>query len=155
MTEIISKPVYRVLSDLTQESRVEAALPLAIKDWVRLRLKEAQEQREVFRTRYGMDFQAFQEAWKEGRIPDEHSYEVERDYWEWEAAVTDTQRLQEMQENLLRPWPSSRPRSMPSPWAQPSVTSPRCGASLRLPSACALGQGSSSSKPPLVVPSWP
>jgi hypothetical protein len=37
--EIISKPVYRVLSDLTQESRVEVALPLAVKDWIRLRLK--------------------------------------------------------------------------------------------------------------------
>ena len=101
MTEIISKPVYRVLSDLTRESRVEVALPLAIKDWVRLKLKEAQDQREIFRERYGMDFPSFKEAWEEGRIPGEHSYEVERDYWEWEAAVTDTERLQEMQENLL------------------------------------------------------
>jgi hypothetical protein len=99
--EIISKPVYRVLSDLTQESRVEVALPLAMKDWVRLRLKEAQERREMFRERYGMDFQTFQEAWEKGRIPDKHSYEVERDYWEWEAAVTDVERLQEMQESLL------------------------------------------------------
>jgi hypothetical protein len=99
--EIISKPVYRVLSDLTQESRVEVALPLAVKDWIRLRLKEAQERREMFREQYGMDFEAFKEAWEQGRIPDKHSYEVEHDYWEWEAAVTDTERLQEMQESLL------------------------------------------------------
>jgi len=100
VTEIISKPVYRVLSDLTQESRVEVALPLAIKDWVRLKLKEAQEQQEMFHERYGMDFQAFKEAWEEGRIPDRHSYTVERDYWEWESAVTDAERLREMQESL-------------------------------------------------------
>lgn len=101
VTEIISKPVYRVLSDLTQESRVEVALPLAVKDWIRLRLKEAQERREMFREQYGMEFEAFKEAWEQGRIPDKHSYEVEHDYWEWEAAVTDTERLQEMQESLL------------------------------------------------------
>jgi hypothetical protein len=101
VTEIISKPVYRVLSDLTQEPRVEVALPLAIKDWVRLKLKEAQEQQEMFRERYGMDFPAFKEAWEEGRIPDRHSYEIEHDYWEWEAAVSDTDRLRKMQENLL------------------------------------------------------
>jgi hypothetical protein len=40
-TDVISKPVYRILSELTQESRLEVALPLAIKDWVRLSLKEA------------------------------------------------------------------------------------------------------------------
>ncbi len=27
--DVISKPIYRVLSDLTQESRVEVALPFA------------------------------------------------------------------------------------------------------------------------------
>jgi hypothetical protein len=96
----ISKPVYRVLSDLTQESRVEVALPLAIKDWVRLKLKETHQQREMFEQRYGMDFSAFQQAWQEGRIASKHSYEVERDYWEWEAVETDEERLQEMLESL-------------------------------------------------------
>ena len=98
--DIISKPIYRVLTDLTQESRVEVALPLAIKDWVRLRLKETRQQREVFEQRYGMDFSAFQQAWQEGHIADKHSYEVERDYWEWEAAETDEERLQQMLASL-------------------------------------------------------
>jgi len=98
---VISKPMYRVLSDLTQESRVEVALPLAIKDWVRLRLKESRGQQESFKQRYGMEFNAFKQAWQEGRISNKHSYHVERDYWEWEAAVTDEERLQEMLESLL------------------------------------------------------
>jgi len=98
--DVISKPIYRILSDLTQESRVEVALPLAIKDWVRLKLKETREQREAFRQRYGMDFPAFKQAWQEGRIADQHSYEVERDYWEWEATVTDEERLRQMLESL-------------------------------------------------------
>jgi hypothetical protein len=98
--DVISKPIYRILSDLTQESRVEVALPLAIKDWVRLKLKETREQREAFEQRYGMDFPTFKQAWQEGRIADQHSYEVERDYWEWEATVTDEERLRQMLESL-------------------------------------------------------
>jgi hypothetical protein len=99
-SDVISKPIYRVLSDLTQESRVEVALPLAIKDWVQLKLKEARRQQEFYRRRYGMEFSAFKQAWQEGRISNRYSYEVERDYWEWEAATTDEERLQEMLESL-------------------------------------------------------
>lgn len=98
--DVISKPIYRILSDLTQEPRVEVALPLAIKDWVRLKLKETREQREAFEQRYGTDFLAFKQAWQGGRIADQHSYEVERDYWEWEATITDEERLREMLESL-------------------------------------------------------
>jgi asparagine synthetase A len=29
-----------------------------------------------------------------------HSYEVEQDFWEWEAAVTDTERYHEMLKSL-------------------------------------------------------
>ncbi|MBC8252850.1 MAG: hypothetical protein H8E35_02325 [Ardenticatenia bacterium] len=99
-TDVISKPVYQVLSDLTQEPRLEVALPIAIKDWVRLRLKETREQQAAFEQRYGMDFPTYKQAWKEGRIANKHSYGVERDYWEWEATVTDEQRLREMLESL-------------------------------------------------------
>jgi hypothetical protein len=98
---VITKPVYQVLSELTQETKVEVALPLAIKDWVRLRLKEARQERGGFEQRYEMDFSAFQQAWQAGRIPNAHSHEVERDYWEWEAAVTDEQQLQRMLDTLL------------------------------------------------------
>ena len=98
--DVISKPVYQVLSDLTGEPRLEVALPLAIKDWVRLKLKEARQQQDAFRQHYGMDFSAFKQAWQQGQIPNQHSYEVERDYWEWEAAVTDEERLREMLESL-------------------------------------------------------
>ena len=96
----ISKPVYRVLADLTQESRIEVVLPLAVKDLVRLKIKETREQREVFEQRHGMDFESFQRAWDEDQIANKYSYEVERDYWEWEAIRTDEARLQQMLESL-------------------------------------------------------
>jgi len=54
----------------------------------------------TFERRYKTDLEAFKRAWDEGRIADKHSYEVERDYWEWEAAVTDEERLQQMVASL-------------------------------------------------------
>lgn len=100
-TDVISKPLYQILSDLTQEPRLEVALPLAIKDLIRLKLKEAREQQEGFELHYGMNFVVFKQLWHTGAIANQHSYEVEQDYWEWEAAVTDEERLQQMLESLL------------------------------------------------------
>lgn len=96
----ISKPIHKILADLTGETRFDVALHLATKDLVRLKLKEAEEQRKWFEERYQMGFEAFKQAWNEGQIPNKHSYEVERDYWEWEASVTDERRLRETLEEL-------------------------------------------------------
>jgi hypothetical protein len=98
---IISKPLYRVVRDLTQEDRIEVGLPLAVKELVRLKLKETQRQRQQFQERYGMDFAAFQSAWHAGKIPNKFDFQTEQDYWQWEAAVTDEARLQEMLDSLL------------------------------------------------------
>ena len=68
---------------------------MTTEDLVRLKLKEAEQQRKQFEERYQMDFEAFKRAWSKGHIPNKHSYEVERDYREWEAAVTDEKRLRE------------------------------------------------------------
>jgi hypothetical protein len=100
LESVITKPIYQLLTDLTREPRVEVALPLAMKDWIRLKLWEAQQQRQDFEGRHGMDFAAFKQAWHAGLIPNAHSYEVEREYWEWEAVVTDEERLQQIAENL-------------------------------------------------------
>ena len=97
---VITKPIYRLLTDPTRESLVEVALPLAMKDWVRLKLWEVRQQRQDFEGRHGMDFAAFKQAWHAGRIPDAHSYEVEREYRDWEAVVTDEERLQQIAGNL-------------------------------------------------------
>ncbi|MBN1583459.1 MAG: hypothetical protein JXA89_22305 [Anaerolineae bacterium] len=62
ISDVISKPIYKILSDLAQESRLEVALPLAIRDWLRLKLKEAREQQEAFEQRYGINFPTFRQA---------------------------------------------------------------------------------------------
>jgi len=96
----ISKPLYKVLTDLTGEARLDIALHLATKDLVRLRLREVAEEIQRFEERYQRTFDAFQQAWEANRIAEKHSYEVERDYWEWEAAVMNRTRLQEILETM-------------------------------------------------------
>jgi hypothetical protein len=101
LEDVVSKPVYRVLADLTQEPRLQVALPLAIKDLLRLKLVETRGRRKDFEQRYGMDFDSFKQAWNEGRIANRYSYQVECDYREWETTVTDEERLSELSETLL------------------------------------------------------
>ena len=47
-----------------------------------------------------MDSAVRELAWEEGRVPNKRAYEVERDYWAWEAAVADEHRLQQMLDSL-------------------------------------------------------
>ncbi|PIX38599.1 MAG: hypothetical protein COZ56_20090 [Armatimonadetes bacterium CG_4_8_14_3_um_filter_58_9] len=96
----ISKPLHRALAELTGEPRLDIAVHLATKDLARLRLKECYEQITQFEEDYGMSFDAFKTAWESGTIADRHSYEVEKNFWEWEAAVTNRARLEETLESL-------------------------------------------------------
>lgn len=101
MTEsVISKSLYKILTDLTGEARLDVALHLATKELVLLKLKQTGEQVEQFEQRYQMDFDQFKQAWDENQIADKHAYEVERDFWEWEAAMTNRARLQEILDSL-------------------------------------------------------
>lgn len=100
ITEVVSKPVYRILNTLTGEPRVEVALPLALKELLQLRLHAANQQRSAFEKRYGVDFPTFQKNWNNAEEVHKHSYEVEQDFWEWEAAVSDVERYHEMLKSL-------------------------------------------------------
>jgi len=97
----ISKSMYRVLSSLTGEQRADIAVELATKDLLRLKVKEVEEQIKDFETRYQMKFAEFKQAWNADKIPAKHSYEVEREYWEWEAAVENVEKLRQMVDDLL------------------------------------------------------
>jgi hypothetical protein len=101
MTETqISKPLQRILFDLTGEDRLDVALQLATKDLLRLKLKEAEEQLAAFQKRYAMDFESFKREWNDNTILNRHSYEVEKDFWEWETADTDRKKIWQMLEHL-------------------------------------------------------
>ncbi len=93
---VIPKATHNLLRRLTGESRPDLALSLALKDLVRLRTESAEARIAVFEKKYFRHFRDFEEAWKEGKIEDAYSYPIEQDYFEWEAAVTDLEMLQEI-----------------------------------------------------------
>lgn len=99
--EIIPRPLYRVLQKMTHEPRIEVALSIAVKDLIRLRLKEVAEQRRAFETKYGMTFAEFRSKFEAEAIPDQYSYTVESDFWDWEAAVTNEAHLLDLQGGVL------------------------------------------------------
>jgi hypothetical protein len=59
---IVSKSIYKILTELTGEQRFDVALHLATKDLVRLKLREAEQQIKNFEQRYSMAFEKFQQA---------------------------------------------------------------------------------------------
>lgn len=96
----ISEPLHGILSKLTGEQRIDAALHVATKDLLHFKLREAEQEAKSFEARYNMTFPQFQEAWQNDQIADKYSYKVEKDYWEWEAAHTEIVWLREMLEKL-------------------------------------------------------
>jgi hypothetical protein len=99
-TLVLPKPAYNILRRLTGETRPEVALSVALKDLVRLRLEAAQGVIAGYEQKYGMPFIDFRAAWQSGGILNTHSYQVEVDYWTWEAAESDIKALQELAESM-------------------------------------------------------
>lgn len=97
-TLVIPKPAHNLLRRLTGETRPDVALSLALKDLVRLRREAAARVVAEFEAKYGMPFERFAQKWQAGEIPGAHTYAVEQDYWNWEAAVSDIQALEELSE---------------------------------------------------------
>lgn len=93
---IVSKQIHKILTDLTGETRFDIALHLATKELLRLKLQEVEREIKAFEERYCINFDDFKRAWDEGKIADKNLYEVEKDYWDWEALVTNREHLEEM-----------------------------------------------------------
>lgn len=97
ISDVIPKPIFRVLTQMTHQPRIDVALSVAVKDWIRLKLKEVDEERSTYEQKYGMNFEEFKQKMHADLIPDSYSYEVEKDYWEWEATTTDAAFLRELE----------------------------------------------------------
>jgi hypothetical protein len=93
-------PQYaKTLTELTDEPRLEVALRLVLKDALEYRFEKVKEGLSQFRDKYGVAFPTFKKQWLTKKIPNRHSYPVERDYWEWEGL---TSRLAVL--NRLKKW---------------------------------------------------
>jgi hypothetical protein len=86
--------IYQALQQLTGEARVEQALPIALKDLIRFKLRALDEKIAAFEQKYGLDFVEFERAWEAGRIENPYSYEVEKDDIDWEIAINQRKDLE-------------------------------------------------------------
>ena len=62
---------------------------MALKQLLTFQKDRAEGLKISFEKNYNMDFPHLEEGWKENKIPQRYSFEVENDYAEWEAAITD------------------------------------------------------------------
>jgi hypothetical protein len=86
--------VYEALRQLTHESRIDRALSIALKDLLKLKTQNLDQQIAAFEKKYSMSFAEFEQACEDGRIEDPYSYEVEKDNWEWETFLTERKELE-------------------------------------------------------------
>ncbi len=96
----LSNPIYEMVSQLTGKPDVNDALTRLLKDFFELKIETLQKQIEVYKQKYGMSYAEFEEACRNGKIEDPYSYEVEKDDWEWETAITEMEDLMEYQQWL-------------------------------------------------------
>ncbi|MBU1486782.1 hypothetical protein KKH56_01860 [bacterium] len=101
MVELVSKATQKVLTELTGEPRVDVALRITLKDSIDHRLEIIEREISAFERKYKMFFKEFKHNWDEGKIPDKYSFEVERDYWEWEGLISRKGKIEGVKEWLI------------------------------------------------------
>jgi len=77
----ISPRLCKFLIETTKTADIEAAFSKIFRDYIDLKLKYLNETIKSFEKKWGMDFESFKKKTKS-----EYSYEVEKDFWEWEEA---------------------------------------------------------------------
>jgi hypothetical protein len=106
VTVSISEPVVRVLYALTHESNLELAIAKVLKELLQFKIQAEMKIIRKFEKKYHMSFSDFEQACQDGRIEDPYSYKVERDDFDWEAAVTNYESFANMQKKLEAIYPS-------------------------------------------------
>ena len=98
MVEILSPQLSKVLMDLTGEVNIDSALRMMARDAVQYRLQQIDSRIQALEQKYGIVFEKFEELFQAGHILNQHSYEVEQDYLEWEGLISRQRRLSEMRD---------------------------------------------------------
>lgn len=95
-TLVLPMGTARALRDLTGEPRPDVALLLVLRDALAYRLEQIETDLRAFESKYGMTFDSYRQRWESEDRDEDYRWEVERDYLEWEALVTQKQRLEDV-----------------------------------------------------------
>jgi len=98
---VLPSSIARILLEITKSNDLRSALLRLIHDYIRLKLDEIACKIKKFEEKYGMTFEEFVDKIKRGEFGNKaFSFEIERDFWEWESLVT----LKKYYETLWRKW---------------------------------------------------
>jgi len=100
MAEAISPQLFKVLLDVTGEVRLDSALRIITQDAIAHRLEHLAAQIDALEQKYGLAFAEFDTRFQAGEVPNQHNYEIEQDYLEWEGLICRQRRLKEAEERL-------------------------------------------------------
>ncbi len=94
----VSPRVGALLTQVTDLPDLEAALWKVLSDYIDLKTESIRAEIRAFESKWGMTFDEFGERCEEGTLEaDPYAYDVESDYWEWEAAETLLQHYQSLE----------------------------------------------------------
>ena len=78
-----------LLTELAEIPDMDSALRQVLSEYLALKLESLDAQIAGFETKWDMSFEAFSEKYAGGTLEgDAYAYEVEKDFWDWEQAVT-------------------------------------------------------------------
>jgi hypothetical protein len=85
----ISPRIGALLTRVAETPDIETALWKVLLDYVDLKLAKLSQQIADFEAKWDMPFTEFSKRIKEKQLPkDAYSFEVEKDFWDWEKAET-------------------------------------------------------------------
>ena len=86
---IMSPKLSEVLVKTTHSKDIDDALNKIFSEYLELKLKRLQQTIEEFEKKWNMSFEKFKKRIKENTLKaDIYSFDTEKDYWQWEEAVT-------------------------------------------------------------------
>jgi len=89
MTISVSPRIGALLFQVTETADLETALWRVLSDYVDIKTTELLRQIRYFESKWKMTFPEFSRAIEEESLGiDVYAYEVEKDFWEWEEAIT-------------------------------------------------------------------
>jgi len=84
---LISPRLGEILIKTTHSNNFEDAFHKIFSDYLELKLKSLKEKSKQFQTKWKLDFEEFKKKTKEGGLAEQpFSYDVEKDFWEWEES---------------------------------------------------------------------
>jgi len=85
---------------VVQGQTLDDKLISLLESYVTSQLKECEREIGQYEVNYRSTFAEFDEAWREGRIPNKYSHPVERDYMEWEGLEAEKRRWLDLLKKL-------------------------------------------------------